>query len=546
MNLGSTHTQPEGCSDQGDKYFISVAPLRNAHGGPPVKHDNQAQIFQRAWKVLAENGASGLWIAEVLEYATDEVWLLDRTGVVFHANIGGRKIYPVGADWLKFQPATLDAWHRLTTTDAVKLEATTILPKVGRRRICLLKSRFHERDHVLVIARRDRLRVTPAESEGIDDNWIVGAVMSGYVHELSEAMTSVMAATALLETQDSDLPCQQTIRLMLAAIRRNERVVAQMKLLVDRRSTGLVPIATRGFLGSLKCALASSLPKSIQIKFDLPQELPEICADPGMLLRTLLTLCIWTSEPMEMEGVLRLRAESVWCSRGGGTPPLIGVQLTVEASSGFYAMKSLNVDGRTGVFIPEEVLNEIKSKLSGMRVSLELDCGHQGKVIAKVLLPCLEATPGHLPLQCADGRGERLLVCDDDPTTLNLLTMLLQKHGYVVDTAANGSEAIAVFTKSLTPHDLVICDVRMPQMDGISTLRAMQAIRCSVRFLLMSGSGVPADDIFSSLSGLVTFLPKPFEASVFLDQVARLLIRKSGETTVPLPSHPMDFHPAHV
>jgi hypothetical protein len=57
---------------------------------------------------------------------------------------------------------------------------------------------------------------------------------------------------------------------------------------------------------------------------------------------------------------------------------------------------------------------------------------------------------------------------------------------------------------------------------------------------------VPADDIFSSLSGLVTFLPKPFEASVFLDQVARLLIRKSGETTVPLPSHPMDFHPAHV
>lgn len=528
MNSVSSQIQLQGLFTPDARQSFLVEPRRNANSGQPVKPDAQAQVFQRAWKVLAENGSSRPWIAEVLEYATDELWLLDSSGVVFNANIAGRKIYPVGADWLKFQPTTSGAWRELTTTDAVKLETTAVLPKVGQRHVSLLKLRFHERDHVLVIGRRDRLAVMPAAGEGIQDHWIVGAIMPGFVHELSEGMTSVMAATALLEAQASELPCQQTIRLLLTAIRRNERVVAQMGLLVDRWAPcGQVPTATRAFLGGLKAALANCLPKSIQIKFDLPRELPEICAEPRMLLRALLTLCIWMAEPMEMEGVLRLRAEGFWRSIDGALPPRAAVQITVESSSSFYAMEPANSTARSEASITGEVLGEIKSRLIEMGGTLELDYSDHGKKIAKVVLPYLEAVPTTHP---PHARGERVLVCDDDPTTLSALAMLLQKHGYVVDTAANGSEAIAAFTKSSSPYDLVISDVRMPQMDGISTLRAMQAIRCSVRFLLMSGSGVPADAAFSFQPELVRFLAKPFEANAFLSKVAELINQPSEGT----------------
>jgi two-component system response regulator AtoC len=127
------------------------------------------------------------------------------------------------------------------------------------------------------------------------------------------------------------------------------------------------------------------------------------------------------------------------------------------------------------------------------------------------------------------GRGESLLICDDDPFILESLATLLRKQGYVVDTTADGAEAIAAFTKSSSPYDLVICDARMPYMDGISTLRALQAIRRSVRFLLMSGSGVPGDALVASPSGVVGFLPKPFEADLFLNRVAELLSRSTDE-----------------
>lgn len=538
MISASGQIQPAKPVEPCARQLFRVASHHGSSSGQPVKNRVPPQIFQRAWKLLAENASSGLWMAEVLEHATDEIWLLDSTGVVFHANAAARELCPAGADWFKFQPSASGAWREFTATDAVKLETFAVLPQAGRRRISLLKCRFSERDHVLVVGRRDKSPGPPGWTEAAADNWIVGAVIPGFVHDLSDAMTSVMAATAVLESQAAGLTCQQTIRLLLAAIRRNEEVVAQMNQLVTRRSPGLVSIATRPFLGSLKAALASSFPKSIQVKFELPRELPEMCAEPRTLLLALLTLCIWTSEPTEMEGVLRLRAEGIWRSLGGALSPRADVLLTVEASSSFYAMEPSHSTARSEAFIPGEVLGEIESRLAEMRVTLELDSGTPGKTIARVVIPSREAAPETVPTQSASARGERLLVCDDDPIFLELLAMLLQGHGYVVDTATDGSEAIAAFSTSSPPYDLVICDARMPQMDGISTLRALQAIKRSVRFLLMSGSGVPANAVIASSSGLVAFLPKPFEADVLLNQVAALLrLPADDEAALREPGH---------
>lgn len=529
MTSGSVQIQPARLAEAHARRLFPVVGNESSNGGQPAKSDAPVPVFQRAWKILAENAASGLWMAEVLEHATDEIWLLDHTGVVFHANAAARGLCPVGADWLIFQPAASGAWREFTTTGAVKLDTMIILPGARRRRTTLLKCRFNERDYVLVIGRRDKSSSTPAGAETVADNWIVGAVMPGFVHELSDSMTSVVAATALLESQATPLPSKHTLYLLRTAIRRSEEIVMQMNLLTSSRAPGSVSISTRAFLGSLKGAVASSLPKSIQIKFELPQELPDMRAEARTLLRALLTLCIWTSEPMEMEGVLRLRAEVIWRTLGSASPPRAAVQITFEASSSFYAVESSRATTWAEGRIPVEVLGEIKSRLTEMEATLEMDYTTPGKVIAKVVLPCREATPGAILPQHAHARGERLLACDDDPITLELLAMLLQKQGYVVDTVADGAEAIAAFTKSPTPYDLVICDTRMPQMDGISTLRALQAIKRSVRFLLMSGSGVPADAILASPSGLVAFLPKPFEAEVFLSHVAELLRRTADE-----------------
>lgn len=496
----------------------------------------ETEVFHRAWRVLAEDARSGVCMAEVLERATDEIWLLDSNGVVFHANEIARKLCPAGADWLKFQPSAAAAWRGFAAADASRLETSIALQRVGWRQLSFLKCWFNEREHVLAIARRIKSAGVPMGPEPVPDNWLLGAILPGFIKELNGSLTSVLAAVAVLESQTAGLSCDQSVRLLLSAVRRSGAVLGQMNMLASRSPSGSVPLETRAFLSSLKGAVASSLPKSIQIRFDLPGELPEICADPRALLCALLTLCIWSTEPMEMEGMLRLKVERIWTRSADAAAPRAAIQLTLEASSNFHAVGQSATTSYSAARIPGEVLCELRTRLSDMGVGLEMDCGTPGEIVAKVVLPCREMAKQAVPKPGFSGRGESLLICDDDPSILESLATLLRKQGYVVDTTADGAEAIAAFTKSSTPYDLVICDARMPYMDGISTLRALQAIRRSVRFLLMSGSGVPGDALVASPSGVVGFLPKPFEADFFLNRVAELLSRSIDE---PSPRSPV-------
>jgi len=143
----------------------------------------ETEVFHRAWRVLAEDARSGLWMAEVLERATDEIWLLDSNGVVFHANEIARKLCPAGADWLKFQPSAAAAWRGFAAADASRLETPIALQRVGWRQLCFLKCWFNEREHVLAIARRIKSAGVPMGSEPVPENWFLGAILPGFINE---------------------------------------------------------------------------------------------------------------------------------------------------------------------------------------------------------------------------------------------------------------------------------------------------------------------------------------------------------------------------
>ena len=68
----------------------------------------------------------------------------------------------------------------------------------------------------------------------------------------------------------------------------------------------------------------------------------------------------------------------------------------------------------------------------------------------------------------------KILLVDDEPDILEFLSYNLKKEGYIVFTASNGKEALAV-AKVENPH-LIILDVMMPDMDGIETCREIRAI----------------------------------------------------------------------
>jgi two-component system NtrC family sensor kinase len=105
---------------------------------------------------------------------------------------------------------------------------------------------------------------------------------------------------------------------------------------------------------------------------------------------------------------------------------------------------------------------------------------------------------------------ERVLVIDDEPWIAEMLRRVLEDEGYQVDTAENG--AVALSRMQEQSYDLIVCDVRMPEMDGRRLYRELERVRPDLlaRMVFISGSALnPALEGFVRGTG-APYLRKPF------------------------------------
>jgi len=118
-------------------------------------------------------------------------------------------------------------------------------------------------------------------------------------------------------------------------------------------------------------------------------------------------------------------------------------------------------------------------------------------------------------------RTPRILVVDDDPGLLRLLTIRLRAEKYEVEPADSGEKALAAVAR-FRP-DLVITDLRMAQMDGIALLRELQRRWPSLNVIMLTAHGTIPDAVKATQSGAFSFLTKPVEKEQLLEEVRRAL-----------------------
>jgi two-component system response regulator GlrR len=118
-------------------------------------------------------------------------------------------------------------------------------------------------------------------------------------------------------------------------------------------------------------------------------------------------------------------------------------------------------------------------------------------------------------------RTPRILVVDDDPGLLRLLTIRLRSQKYEVEPAESGAKAMSIITR-FRP-DLVITDLRMAEMDGIALLRELQRRWPSLNVIMLTAHGTIPDAVKATQSGAFAFLTKPVEKEQLLEEVRRAL-----------------------
>ncbi len=125
---------------------------------------------------------------------------------------------------------------------------------------------------------------------------------------------------------------------------------------------------------------------------------------------------------------------------------------------------------------------------------------------------------------------EEILVVDDTPASLRLLTELLTQHGYRVRPADDG--ALALKSVAAKTPDLILLDVNMPGMDGYEVCRRLKADEKSSRIpvIFISAFGDTRQKVTGFEAGGLDYITKPFEAEEVLARVrTHLRLRQAEE-----------------
>ena len=121
-----------------------------------------------------------------------------------------------------------------------------------------------------------------------------------------------------------------------------------------------------------------------------------------------------------------------------------------------------------------------------------------------------------------ESAGKRLLIIDDEENMRHMLSALLKKSGYIVDTASDGDEGLQMVNQ--TKYNFVLCDIKMPNMDGMEFLKSAGDKIEATTVIMMSAYGTIDTAVKAMKLGAYDYISKPFKT----DEV-RLALKKAEE-----------------
>ncbi len=145
----------------------------------------------------------------------------------------------------------------------------------------------------------------------------------------------------------------------------------------------------------------------------------------------------------------------------------------------------------------------------------------------KVYLPA-QIAPSEAPVAPNEdntlprGRGETVLVVDDEVSILTITSETLQAFGYNVLLANNGAEAVATYAQRKDEISIILTDLSMPVMDGRATIYALLKINPKAKIVAMSGMDESQSVAKASTAGIKHFISKPYTAATLLKTLRAL------------------------
>ena len=366
-----------------------------------------------------------------------------------------------------------------------------------------------------------------------------GILARGIAHDFGNLLTSIQAnlMLALTEMKPADPGFIHLSRLSQAANRAAELVTRLRALGRD------LPIQKRRVnlnkeLQTVLDLLPAIIPDSIEVEIQPCREICTSQADPVFLQDMLINLCLNAKDAMPDGGRLSVGIERLLLEAGH---PDLGRDM----APGAYDCISVRDSGKgmtqavrdkifepffttkgsskgTGLGLP--MVQRIVKEHNGF-INIETKPGEGTTFWVYLPVPRPEPAGPDFPGadRLASGKGERILLIDDDLLVLDVIEEMLSACGYEVTTATCGREGVQLFSEAPERINLVLTDVVMPDFSGREVFHRIRKMRGDVKVLFSSGNQVELPEAVEENGA--AFIQKPYSLSELLKGIRQMLDR---------------------
>jgi PAS domain S-box-containing protein len=372
----------------------------------------------------------------------------------------------------------------------------------------------------------------------------VGQLAGGIAHDFNNILGVIINYAEFVA--DEQEPGSQALHDVEEIRRAAERAAALTRqLLIFSRREVVQPevLDLRQVVSGLENLLHRALGERVEMKALFDEDLMSIEADPGQIEQVLVNLAVNARDAMPDGGRLLIEA-------GNAELDEEYADMHPDTEPGDYVRLKVS---DTGVGMDEKTIHRAfepffttKGKAEGTGLGLAtvygIVTGAGGRIdiysepgmgtTVKIHLPASSVTPSEgeaQPKERPAGRGEVVLVVEDEPDVRRMAERILAKGGYSVIGAGGGAEALDVCRRTDRPIHLLLTDVIMPGMLGTELVEQINTIRPELEVIFMSGYSheVLAPGALSG-QGAGSFIEKPFSASELLQAVRGLLDAGAG------------------
>lgn len=493
------------------------------------KSEETLKQSEEKYRALVENAHDAIFIIQdhVLKYANQSTEVLSGySATELNNKPFTDHIHPDDRNKM------IDRYQsRLEGRDLVNHQSFRILDRSGAIKwadLNTIRISWEDRPAIMCFA-RDITSQKQMESQLLQAQKMdaIGTLAGGIAHDFNNNLQAISGYTQLLlmDGYGSNKE-KRMLKTMQHACNHASELTRQLLTFSRKIESKLVPLDLNAELRAVMELLQRTLPRMIEIKTNLSEDLRIIEADRVQFEQIIMNLSINAGHAMPDGGCLIIETKNVDLDEGY-------CRTHLGAKPGSYVMMSVTDNGhgmdaktREHIFEPFYTTREIGSGTGlGLAMVYGIVKNHNGyitcysepgqgttfEVYYPALIGVIVSTESSEDQFQIKGGSELIMVVDDDQVVRQLGRQLLERFGYQVCEAEDGEAALSQYHQIASKPDLVILDLNMPGMGGWRCLREIKTINPDLPVLIASGYATSGQDngIIDELSH--GFVRKPYE-----------------------------------